>query len=74
MGRNLWDQAPRRGVRDPPSFGSWMKHWRFEEIRQMMKYAKADLSKVQTDPWAWFKQAVKEVLRISFLSYKGSKV
>jgi hypothetical protein len=59
-GRNLWDQAPRRGVRDPPSFGSWMKHWRFEEIRQMMKYAKADPSKVQTNPWAWFKQAVTD--------------
>ena len=60
QGKNLWDQSPRRGVRDPPSFTSWMKHWRFEEIRQLLKYSKADLSKVQTDQWAWFRKAVTD--------------
>ncbi len=47
-------------MREPPSFSSWMKQWRFEEIRQLLKYAKADLSKVQTDQWAWFKKAVTD--------------
>ena len=55
QGKHLWDEAPRRGVRDPPSFASWMKHWRYEEIRQLVKYAKADLSKVQADQWSWFR-------------------
>ncbi len=62
QGKNLWDQAPRRGVRDPPSFSSWMKHWRlFEEIMQLLKYAKADLTKVQGDQWAWFRKAVTDL-------------
>jgi hypothetical protein len=60
QGKHLWDEAPRRGVREPPSFASWMKHWRFEEIRQLVKYAKADLSKVQADQWSWFRQAVTD--------------
>ena len=60
QGKNLWDQAPRRGVRDPPSFSSWMKHWRFEEIMQLLKYAKADPTKVQGDQCAWFRKAVTD--------------
>ncbi len=47
-------------MRDPPSFASWMKHLRFEEIRQLVKHAKADLSKVQADHWSWFMQAVTD--------------
>ena len=47
-------------MREPPSFSPWMKLWRFEEIGQLLKYAKADLSKVQTDPWAWFRKAVTD--------------
>ncbi len=39
-GKHLWDRAPRRGVKDPPSFASWMKQWRFEEIRHLIKYTK----------------------------------
>ena len=37
-----------------------MKQWRFNEIRNLLKYAKADLSLAPSDPWAWFRPAVDD--------------
>ena len=51
---------PRRGVRDPPSFSPYMMHWRFEVIRRLGPYSKADMSRVNMDPWSWFRPAVED--------------
>ena len=59
-GKCMWTNSARRGIRDPPRFDCWMKQWRFNEIRNLLKYAKADLSKVPSDPWAWFRRAVDD--------------
>ena len=59
-GKDLFRPRPRRGLREAPNFSQWMKHHRFEEIRGLVKYAKADLDKVATDPWAMFRRHVEE--------------
>ena len=37
-----------------------MKYHRCEEIRGLVKYAKADLDKLATDPWAMFRRHEEE--------------
>lgn len=59
-GKALWDNLPRRGVIDRPSSSSWMKIWRFEEIRRLIEYTKADLIGVHKNSWARFRRAVHD--------------
>ena len=62
-GKALWDAPPRRGVRDPPRFDSWMKFWRFDEIRQLVKYSKANLDRVPTDAWSMVRDLIEDFNR-----------
>ena len=37
-----------------------MKYWRFDEICQLVKYSKADLSRLLVDPWAMARGLIED--------------
>jgi hypothetical protein len=56
----LWgDHTSTNGVREAPCFQKYMAHLRFEQIRKLVKWAKADTSFVVPE-WRMFEKMVAD--------------
>jgi hypothetical protein len=59
-GKDLWgDHTSTDGVREAPCFQKYMAHWRFEQIRKLVKWAKANTSSVVPE-WRMFEKMVAD--------------
>jgi hypothetical protein len=55
QGRGLWETASD-GFQPAPNFGQYMSWGRFQLIRELVKWSKADLDAQPTDPWYMFRR------------------
>lgn len=57
-----WELGERSFPRNqrPAKLFFVIMHWRIQEIRRLLSYSKADMSRVVTYPWAWFRPVVDD--------------
>jgi hypothetical protein len=58
-GKDLWE-SKSVGLQPAPNFGQYMSWGRFQLIREMAKYSKADMDSQPSDPWFMFRRAVQD--------------
>mmetsp|Transcript_24840 Transcript_24840/g.63966 ORF Transcript_24840/g.63966 Transcript_24840/m.63966 type:complete len:187 (-) Transcript_24840:119-679(-) len=62
-GKALWaDHTEADGIREAPNFQKYMPHWRFEQIRALVKFSKAAPG-AGPDTWQMFTQMVEDFNR-----------